>query len=75
MRAPADPWRERLEELEARVAFQDDLVERLNEIVARQDREILALARRVAALERRLNDLDEAATGAAAGGHEMPPHY
>lgn len=75
MRAPADPRRERLEELEARVAFQDDLVERLNEIVARQDREILALARRVAALERRLNDLDEAATGAAAGGHEMPPHY
>ena len=67
---------EGLDDLEARVAFQDDLIERLNDVVARQDREILALTRRVGALERRLNDLDEAATAAAAGsGHEIPPHY
>ena len=71
-----EPRPDGLDDLEARVAFQDDLIERLNDVVARQDREILALTRRVGALERRLNDLDETATAAAAGsGHEIPPHY
>lgn len=65
----------RLEEIESRQAFQDDLVERLNDIVARQDRELVSLARRVDALERRLAELDETASAAPAGGHEIPPHY
>lgn len=65
----------RLEEIESRQAFQDDLVERLNDIVARQDRELVSLARRVEALERRLAELDEMASAAPAGGHEIPPHY
>lgn len=65
----------RLEEIESRQAFQDDLVERLNDIVARQDRELVSLARRVEALERRLAELDETASAAPAGGHEIPPHY
>ena len=65
----------RLDDLEARVAFQDDLIERLNDVVARQDREILALTRRVTALEQRLADLDESVAAGAAGGHEVPPHY
>jgi len=66
----------RLDELESRAAFQDDLIECLNEIVARQDRELADLARRVRDLETRLADLAEAASlPAAAGGHEVPPHY
>lgn len=65
----------RLDDLEARIAFQDDLIERLNDVVARQDREIVALTRRVAALEQRLADLDETVAAGAAGGHEVPPHY
>jgi SlyX protein len=65
----------RLDDLETRAAFQDDLIERLNEVVARQDREIQALTRRVTALEQRLQDLDETATAAAATGYEVPPHY
>lgn len=74
--SPADEERtDRLDDLEARVAFQDDLIERLNEVVARQDREILALTRRVGALEQRLQDLDESAVAGAAAGHEIPPHY
>lgn len=70
-----DPKR-RLDELESRAAFQDDLIEQLNQVVARQDRELLALGRRLAELESRLRELAEAAGPAAAsGGHEIPPHY
>ena len=66
----------RLEELESRAAFQDDLIESLDAVVARQDREIATLRRRVQALEDRLADLAEAASLAGgAPGHEMPPHY
>ena len=66
----------RLDELEARLAFQDDLIENLNDVVARQDRELLRLTRRVAQLEERLQDLASAAGGAGeAQGHEVPPHY
>ncbi len=74
----SDPQKEsaRLDELESRAAFQDDLIESLNEIVARQDRELADLVRRVRELETRLTDLAEAASlPAAAGGHEVPPHY
>lgn len=66
----------RVVELESRQAFQDDLVERLNEVIARQDRELERLAQRLKVLEARLAELADAA--AAAGppsGHEVPPHY
>lgn len=66
----------RLDELESRVAFQDDLIESLNAVVARQDRELADLRRRVQALEDKLADLAEAASlPGAAPGHEVPPHY
>lgn len=66
----------RLDELESRAAFQDDLIESLNQVVARQDRELAGLARRVRALETRLAELAEAASlPGAGGGHEVPPHY
>lgn len=65
---------ERIDELEARIAFQDDLIESLNEVVARQDREIALLAKRVADLEAKLEDIAVAAP-TAGDGHEPPPHY
>ena len=49
----------RLDDLESRVAFQDDLIESLNAVVARQDRELVELARRVKDLEAKLADLAE----------------
>jgi len=65
-----------LEELETRLAFLDDLVNRLNDVIARQDRELMALSRRVDSLETRLNDLAEAASlPGDPSGHEVPPHY
>jgi SlyX protein len=67
---------ERLEVLESRLAFQDDLIESLNGVVARQDRELLDLSRRLRDLESRFNELAEAAGPAgAAAGFEVPPHY
>ena len=66
----------RLDELESRLAFQDDLIESLNRVVARQDRELASLAQRVKALEARLTDLAEAASQpGGSAGHEVPPHY
>jgi len=66
----------RLDELEARAAFQDDLIESLNQVVARQDRELTDLVRRVKALETRLAELAEAASlPGGSSGHEVPPHY
>jgi len=65
----------RVEELESRVAFQDDLIESLNEVVARQDRELVRLKGRLAEMENRLNDLDTASAGVSPEGHEVPPHY
>jgi len=66
----------RLDELESRAAFQDDLIESLNQVVVRQDRELADLTRRVRELETRLADLADAATlPITGGGHEVPPHY
>ena len=66
---------DRLDELEARLAFQDDLIESLNDIVARQNRELSLMAKRLAGLEERLQDLAASASGGEAAGHEVPPHY
>jgi SlyX protein len=65
----------RVEELESRLAFQDDLIESLNEVVARQDKEIVLLTKRLQELMKRLNDLDSATAGGTPEGHEIPPHY
>jgi len=72
-----DPLPEKgLEELESRMAFLDHLVEQLNEVVSRQDRELLDLKRRLANTETRLKDLGESmAAQGSGGGDEIPPHY
>jgi SlyX protein len=63
----------RLEDLEVKLAFMDDLLDRLNDLVARQQGQIDQLA---AELRRQQVQLD----GAAAGGpgaprDERPPHW
>jgi SlyX protein len=66
----------RLDDLESRLAFQDDLIESLNAVVARQDRELVKLARRVKDLEAKLADLaEQVSLPGESGGHEVPPHY
>ena len=66
----------RIEELESQAAFQDELHTRLNEVVARQDRELEALKLQLHELARRLQEMGEALPGDAPGpAEEVPPHY
>jgi len=64
----------RIEELESQAAFQDELHESLNTIVARQDGEILELRRQMIMLNERIKDFGEAIPGAGPQD-ETPPHY
>jgi len=65
----------RVDELETQAAFQDELHRRLDDTVARQDREILELKRQLKALALRLEEFREAAPGGADPVDETPPHY
>lgn len=64
----------RIEELEHQAAFQDELHETLNAIVARQDGEIRELKKQFSLLNERVKEYSEAMPG---GGpqDETPPHY
>ena len=64
----------RIEEMESQIAFQDEVVESLNSIVARQDREIRDLQRQFNEVSRRLKDIGDLA-GGSQEQHEVPPHY
>ncbi len=67
---------QRMDELESRLAFQEDIIENLNQVVARQDGEMLALKRQLAELAERIKEFDDVAVVAgAAAGVEIPPHY
>jgi SlyX protein len=63
---------ERVEALEARIAYQDDTIETLNETITAQWKQIDALARQLAALNDRLQHAEAQAPGPAS---ERPPHY
>lgn len=71
-----DELTSRVEELESQLAFLDELHGRLNDVVARQDREIVALRAQLRALADKLAELGEAMPGSdAAPVDETPPHY
>jgi SlyX protein len=66
---------QRLDELESRLAFQDDLIESLNEVITRQDREITNMASQLKDLFTRVSEQAETATPGTTAEHEIPPHY
>ena len=63
---------ERVDALEARVAYQDDTIETLNQTITAQWKQIDALTRKIAELGERLQ---EAETNAPGPANEPPPHY
>ena len=63
---------ERVDALEARVAYQDDTIETLNETITAQWKQIDALTRQLAALNDRLQEAETQAPGPV---NERPPHY
>jgi SlyX protein len=65
----------RLDELESRIVFQDDLIESLNEVIARHDREIISISGQLKALFTRISDLADTAAPGASAEDEIPPHY
>jgi SlyX protein len=64
---------DRIDALEARIAYQDDTIETLNQTITEQWKQIDALTRQVAALSDRLQDAEARAPGGPV--NERPPHY
>lgn len=64
---------EKINELEMKLTFQDDLLQALNEIVTRQDKEIQDLWSANRLLKQSMNDLKQGNSGPAADA--PPPHY
>ncbi|MDX1570064.1 MAG: SlyX family protein [Xanthomonadales bacterium] len=64
----------RIEDLEARLAFQEQAIEQLSDTVYRQEQELTALKRRVKTLSERTSEMAERLADAP-DGHEPPPHY
>ena len=68
-----DRLQRRLEDLEVKSAFTEDLVDRLNEVVVRQQQQIDLLIREVTRLMGQLGDQES--TGRSGPVDERPPHY
>ena len=65
----------RLTELEIKAALADDLVDRLNEVIVRQQEQIDLLMREVARLARRAEPSGDDPAPFRSLRDEIPPHY
>jgi SlyX protein len=63
---------DRIDALEARLTFQDETIETLNQTITAQWQQIEALARQLANLSERLREAEAQAPGTT---DEPPPHY
>lgn len=63
----------RVMELETRLAFQDDTIQALNDVVVTQQRQIERLQAQIAALIKRQEEMATPADGF--GEDSPPPHY
>jgi len=64
----------RIDELEIRLAHQDQTIEDLSQAIARQWKEMEAISRQLAKLGDRVHIVEEQ-TGAPASTEPPPPHY
>ena len=76
MTSPDSQLAARIDELESRLAFQDDLIESLNDVVTRQDRDLAMLTLRLQELASKINEIGDASAAASPSpDSEVPPHY
>ncbi|MFI3181050.1 MAG: SlyX family protein [Methylococcales bacterium] len=65
----------RLIELEIKAAYQDDLLQTLNDIIATQQQQIDRLERAYKNIHERVDSLASKSPDDSAIQHELPPHY
>lgn len=63
---------DRVTELEIKIAYQDDTIQQLNEVIIRQQKEIDQLKQFCRQLDDRLNGMN---ASAGRPEDEVPPHY
>jgi SlyX protein len=63
---------QRITELEIKAGFADDLIDKLNHTIFRQQQQIDLLLRELAHMRKRL---EEGMNDGGAAGNERPPHY
>ncbi|MFM8331819.1 MAG: SlyX family protein [Candidatus Methylumidiphilus sp.] len=66
---------DRLIDIETKLAFQEDTLQALNDVVCRQQKQIDQLEAQVRRLAERLKQLAEAQAPASPPLDEKPPHY
>lgn len=63
-------------ELQTRIAYQEDTIGQLNQVITKQDADILQLQHQMRLLAKRIDELSFAqADGAEEVVNERPPHY
>lgn len=70
---PETATEQRLNELEIKASYAEDLLDRLNDVIVRQQAQIDLLQREVAHLRQQAPDADGAERGSPRD--ELPPHY
>jgi len=70
----ADNMQNSIDDLQMKLAFQDDLLEQLNHVVTNQQQQITNLELALETMKVQVNTMQ---TGTQEGGqqHELPPHY
>lgn len=66
---------ERLVEIETKIAFQEQTIKDLNDVLYEQQQEIERLGSICDTLAKRVKELSEFAMGIDAPANEKPPHY
>ena len=64
---------DRITELEIKIAYQDDLLQTLNEVVSDQQRQLIRLEETCKLLGKRIKNMSEPSL--IDQGAEVPPHY
>lgn len=72
--SPTEPLEQRITELEIKASFSEDLLDHLNDIVAKQARQIELLARELVELKAQRSTPDGGVTVRSLR-EELPPHY